>query len=107
MKTPFVFLAIIFLLITGCTVTVPPCNYTNATANCSIPAGYEVKDYCKTDGDCVRLEKCCDCGLGEYVNIYNQKYPECPGPRCLCATALSKGLCQGNKCIAVASNPSG
>jgi len=77
----------IIMLIAGCT--------QQAT-----PPGYGVKDYCQKDSDCVRLNKCCDCGLGEYVNIYNQG-PECTGPRCLCPIAISHGGCQENKCVAV------
>jgi eight-cysteine-cluster-containing protein len=69
-----------------------------------IPPGYEVKDYCEKDSDCVRLNSCCDCGLGQYVNIYNQQ-PECPKdqPRCLCPIADSRGECQDNKCVAVSN----
>ena len=71
-------------------------------ANTTPPPGYEVKDYCQQDSDCVRLNRCCDCGAGEYVNIYNQQ-PVCPPgqPRCMCPTALSKGACIFNKCVAV------
>lgn len=99
MKT-FVLAIILGLLVAGC-IQAPPGNNTTA-----IPPGYEVKDYCIKDSDCVRLNKCCDCGLGEYVNIYNQQNPECTGPRCMCPIALSKGVCQGNRCVAVAGEAS-
>ncbi len=66
-----------------------------------IPPGYEVKDYCEKDADCVRQNKCCDCGLGEYVNTYHLNASECNGPRCLCAMALSKGVCQEHRCVGV------
>ena len=67
-----------------------------------IPPGYEVKDYCEKDNDCVRLKSCCDCGYGKYVNIYNQG-EECTGLVCKCAIANSYGKCQNNKCVAVAN----
>ena len=67
-----------------------------------IPPGYEVKDYCREDSDCVRLNKCCDCGIGEYVNKYNQVEPLCEGPACMCPIQLSHGECQDNRCVAVA-----
>ncbi len=112
MKT-LAYLAILVLAIAGCIQTPPPAsnNTTNITppANNStaVPPGYEVKDYCQKDGDCVRLNSCCDCGLGVYVNTYNQK-PECPPgePVCKCAIAPSKGVCQSSRCVAVADNPS-
>lgn len=90
------------ILVLGCLQQKPSENATNMTNNTTVPSGYEVKDYCENDSDCVRVNKCCDCGLGEYVNRYNQQ-PECPKdqPRCLCATALSHGECQNNKCAAV------
>ncbi len=69
--------------------------------NTTIPAGYEVKDYCQQDSDCVRLNSCCDCGAGTYVNKYNQQQPICSGPRCLCPVAPSSGACVDNKCVAV------
>jgi eight-cysteine-cluster-containing protein len=110
MKT-LAFLAILLLAAAGCIQTPPTAsnNTTNITppANntTAVPPGYEVKDYCQKDADCVRLNKCCDCGLGEYVNTYNQK-PECPPgePRCMCPIALSKGICQSNRCVAAAEN---
>ncbi len=86
-----VFLAM-SLLLAGCLN--PPNN---------IPPGYEVKDYCQKDSDCVRLNSCCDCGLGLYVNTYNQNETECTGPRCMCAIANSYGKCQSNKCVAIAN----
>ncbi len=113
------------LIIAGCTQSPPPAannttiipgnnttigsgdNATNGTISppanntTSIPPGYEVKDYCRIDEDCVRLNRCCDCGLGQYVNIYSQENPECTGPQCGCPISLSKGECQDNKCIAV------
>lgn len=97
----------IALLIFGCMQVKPGGNDTNITPgnNTTIPSGYEVKDFCKKDSDCVRLNSCCDCGLGVYVNKYNQQ-PEClPGqPRCMCPIALSKGLCLDNKCVAAPYN---
>ncbi|MDD5171495.1 MAG: eight-cysteine-cluster domain-containing protein [Candidatus ainarchaeum sp.] len=93
MKTISVLALILVLLGAGCIQTP------------SVPPGYEVKDYCEKDSDCVRLDKCCDCGLGEYVNTYNQQNPECTGPQCLCSIMLSKGVCQENKCVAVEQNP--
>jgi len=112
MKT-LAYLAILVLAIAGCVQTPPPAsnNTTNITppANntTAVPPGYEVKDYCQKDGDCVRLNSCCDCGLGVYVNTYNQK-PECPPgePVCKCAIAPSKGVCESARCVAVADNPS-
>jgi eight-cysteine-cluster-containing protein len=77
----------------------PPANNTTG-----IPPGYEVKDYCKADTDCVRLNKCCDCGIGEYVNQYHQVEPLCTGPQCGCPIQLSHGECQDNKCTAVADD---
>ena len=65
------------------------------------PPGYEVKDYCVKDSDCVRQNKCCNCGLGEYVNTYHLNTSECNGPRCMCPIALSEGVCQGHRCVAV------
>jgi eight-cysteine-cluster-containing protein len=104
-------LILLGLLIAGCvqppqgignnttngTVT-PPANNTTA-----VPPGYEVADYCQKDSDCVRKNSCCDCGLGEFVNKYNQQ-PECPPnePRCACAIRLSHGECNASKCVAVA-----
>ncbi|MFH1222457.1 MAG: eight-cysteine-cluster domain-containing protein [Candidatus Micrarchaeota archaeon] len=97
MKAILVLLAV-GLLIFGCIQPpVPPGN------NTVIPPGYEVKDYCQKDGDCVRLNKCCDCGAGEYVNTYDQQQPNCTGPRCMCAIMDSKGQCIANKCTAVPS----
>ena len=106
MKAILAIALILGLLAAGCiqppgtgnnTTVAPPANNTT-----SVPPGYDVKDYCEEDGDCVRLNKCCDCGLGEYVNAYNQENPECTGPQCKCAVALSHGECQDNKCVAVA-----
>ncbi len=74
-------------------------NATNITIQ--IPAGYEVKDYCEKDGDCVRQNECCDCGPGEYVNRYNLETPNCTGPVCACAGQPSMGVCRQNKCVAV------
>ncbi|MEW6722514.1 MAG: eight-cysteine-cluster domain-containing protein [Candidatus Micrarchaeota archaeon] len=83
---------------TAVPISAPPANNTT-----TVPPGYEVKDYCRQDSDCVRLNSCCDCGLGQYVNIYNQQ-PECTeGPSCMCPIALSHGECEDNKCIAVAN----
>ena len=100
MKT-LAYLAIFVLAIAGCVQTPPP----PANNTTTVPPGYEVKDYCQKDGDCVRLNSCCDCGLGVYVNTYNQK-PECaPGePVCKCAIALSHGECQSGRCVAVAGD---
>jgi len=85
-------------------ITIPPGgNVTNIT-NATVPPGYEVKDFCEKDSDCVRQKKCCDCGLGEYVNIYNVDDPECKGPQCLCPIMLSRGECDENKCVAVQLN---
>ncbi|MFH0884621.1 MAG: eight-cysteine-cluster domain-containing protein [Candidatus Micrarchaeota archaeon] len=101
-------LVILVLVVAGCIQPPPPAanNSTNITppANntTSVPPGFEVKDYCQKDSDCIRLNKCCDCGLGEYVNTYNQENPECTGPQCKCAIALSHGECQTNRCVAVA-----
>ena len=69
------------------------------------PSGYDAKDYCLKDSDCVRLSKCCDCGIGEFVNSYHQEIPDCPGPRCLCPTSLSVGACQDNTCVAIGLVP--
>jgi len=110
MKT-LAYLAILVLAIAGCIQTPPPAsnNTTNITppANntTAVPPGYEVKDYCQKDSDCVRLNSCCDCGLGVYVNTYNQK-PECPPgePRCACAMRLSHGECNASRCVAVAGD---
>jgi len=105
----FLLFIILGLLVVGCIQTAPPGNNTTITPpgnnTTAIPPGYEVKDFCKSDGDCVRLNRCCDCGLGEYVNAYNQQNPECTGPQCMCPIALSKGVCQDNKCVAVAAEP--
>jgi eight-cysteine-cluster-containing protein len=106
------------LIIAGCTQSPPPAqnnttiipanNTTNGTVippannTTGIPPGYEVKDYCRIDEDCVRLNKCCDCGLGEYVNIYNQQNPVCEGPQCACPVGSSRGVCEENRCVAVA-----
>jgi eight-cysteine-cluster-containing protein len=84
-------------------------NTTNTTSgtNITIPPGYEVPDYCQKDSDCVRLNSCCDCGLGQYANIYNQK-PPCTGPRCMCAIMLADISCNNNKCVgtpAIQVNP--
>ncbi|MCI0503819.1 eight-cysteine-cluster domain-containing protein [Candidatus Micrarchaeota archaeon] len=106
MRTFLLFALVLGLLAAGCIQTPPPPgnNTTNITPgnNTSvIPPGYEVKDYCEKDGDCVRLNRCCDCGLGEYVNKYNQQ-PECPPgePQCMCPIALSHGQCQSGRCVA-------
>jgi len=101
MKEVLAFVLIAGLLLSGCTFPKAPGN------NTTVPPGYEVKDFCKKDADCVRLNKCCDCGLGEYVNIYHQENPACTGPRCLCPIALSKGECQNNSCIAVPDTGNG
>ncbi len=101
MKTFFVALMIFSLLIYGCTNPPPANNSTSNTTN--IPPGYEVKDYCQKDSDCVRMNSCCDCGSGTYVNAYNQ-VPQCNSTRCMCATRLSTGACQSNKCVAVLEN---
>lgn len=95
------FAILLGLLAAGC-IQPPPPSVNNST---SIPPGYEVKDYCQKDEDCVRLNSCCDCGLGGYVNRYNQQ-PECPlgEPRCMCPIALSKGLCLNNECVAAPEN---
>lgn len=76
----------------------PPPPENNTT---TVPPGYEAKDYCKANSDCVRLNKCCDCGEGEYVNKYNQVEVICGEPRCMCPIALSHGECHSNKCVAV------
>jgi eight-cysteine-cluster-containing protein len=91
---------VLALLVFGC-VQYPPTNITGNSSNNSttFPPGYEVKDYCQKDGDCVRLEKCCDCGDGEYVNQYHQA-PPCTGPRCMCAIRDTVGKCQMNRCVA-------
>jgi len=104
MKSEFVILVIVGLVLVGCVQNPPPPNVTGNNTTI-IPPGYEVKDYCQKDSDCVRLHKCCDCGMGEYVNIYNQQNPDCPGPRCLCAEMASKGVCKSNRCIAVPLYP--
>ncbi len=118
MKSAAIFSASSFLLLlslamlAGCTGPQPPgqnatngtvANQTNTTGNYTIPVppGYEVRDYCEQDPDCVRLKKCCDCGAGEYVNIYNQDNPSCTGPQCLCAIQDSVGVCRKNRCVAV------
>ncbi len=67
----------------------------------SYPPGYEIADYCQQDSDCVRLNKCCDCGMGTYVNTYHQQKLDCPGPRCMCAIMNTRGACQDNRCVAV------
>ncbi|MEK6982181.1 MAG: eight-cysteine-cluster domain-containing protein [Candidatus Micrarchaeota archaeon] len=102
------FLAILVLLIiaiAGCLELSNPTNITkNDTknySNVSIPLKYIVKDYCESDSDCVRQTSCCDCGLGQYVNKYNLENNSCNGPRCMCPTMLSKGVCLSNKCTAV------
>ncbi|MEW6036029.1 MAG: eight-cysteine-cluster domain-containing protein [Candidatus Micrarchaeota archaeon] len=109
----FAFLLAIGLVIAGCTQ--PPAgngtqnnttgNGGPGTGNATIPPGYEVKDYCRNDSDCVRLNKCCDCGMGEYVNKYNQK-AECPPgePQCMCPIQLSHGECVNDRCVAVADS---
>jgi eight-cysteine-cluster-containing protein len=85
----------------GNNTTTPPGNTTPPPDN--IPPGYEVKDYCEKDADCVRLNSCCDCGPGQYVNTYNQQAECQPGePVCKCAIQLSHGECQDNRCVAVA-----
>jgi len=103
------------LMIAGCANQFPPPSNNSSGGNASnghVPPGYEAQDYCKQDSDCVRLSRCCDCGLGEYVNIYHQQ-PECQPnqPHCMCAIMLSKGACEGNRCVAVsayqASGPTG
>ncbi|MFN7991366.1 MAG: eight-cysteine-cluster domain-containing protein [Candidatus Micrarchaeia archaeon] len=90
-------LAILALLVVAGCLQAPPANGTNQT----VPPGYEVKDYCKTNDDCVRQQSCCDCGLGVYVNRFNYNSSPCTGPVCKCAIRDSKGECQGNKCVAV------
>jgi eight-cysteine-cluster-containing protein len=95
--------------ITNVTNTTGVSNLTNAsnvTANATnttiqIPAGYEVKDYCVKDGDCVRQNQCCDCGPGEYVNRYNLDNPDCNGSACTCQPQASMGVCRQNKCMTV------
>ncbi|MEW6035087.1 MAG: PepSY domain-containing protein [Candidatus Micrarchaeota archaeon] len=103
MTKPAILLGI--LLIAAACVQSPPgqnaTNQANAT-NVSIPPGYEVADYCKTDSDCVRLNRCCDCGLGVYVNKYSQKAPDCTvDPVCECATIESTGKCENSRCVGV------
>jgi len=114
MRSIFAFVLVLGLLGVGCVQT-PPGGQGNNTTNITpgnnttvVPPGYEVKDYCEKDSDCVRLNKCCDCGLGEYVNIYNQQ-PECPPgePRCMCPIALSHGECNESRCVAVAGYGNG
>lgn len=87
--------------------TAPPALPSNVTGNSTVPPGYEVKDYCVQDSDCVRQQECCDCGLGEYVNIYNVEAPVCTPPQCACPMMRSSGACQGNRCVAVPYNESG
>jgi hypothetical protein len=84
--------------------TAPPSPPPNATGKAVIPPGYEVKDYCMQDSDCVRQRKCCDCGIGEYVNFYNLEDPVCAGPSCACPIMRSNGACVNNKCVAVPYN---
>ncbi len=100
------FAVLALIVLAGCVSPPRGGNNTTNTTNITIPPGYEAKEYCKADSDCVRLNSCCDCGLGTYVNKYNQA-PECPqgSPRCMCATIQSHGACQDNKCVAVADNP--
>ena len=86
-------LVLVGLLAAGC-IQMPPVPPT-------YPPGYEAKDYCQKDSDCVRQGSCCDCGLGVYVNTYHLNTSACNGPRCMCAIALSKGECQLNRCVAV------
>ena len=99
-------LLLVMMMIAGCTTSPPPQNGSNGTPNVSnntttVPPGYEASGYCQQDSDCVRLKKCCDCGMGEYVNIYHQAEPACGGPECACASALSHGECRNNSCVAV------
>ena len=105
MKNLFFLLAIGIIIISGCLQINSGTNSTehNITIlNNTIPPGYEVKDYCKVDSDCVRAENCCDCGLGVYINKYNNPSTNCNGkPRCMCAITLSKGICKENKCTAI------
>ncbi len=100
------------LLVAGCAGTpgtggnqTNQTNISNST-NSTVPPGYEVQDYCQQDSDCVRLNSCCSCGIGAYVNKYNQA-PQCPqgSPRCMCAEIPSHGACQDNKCVGVADLP--
>lgn len=87
------------MLAAGCLQAPPQTNKTNQT-NKTVPPGYEVADYCKADSDCVRLTRCCDCGLGVYVNRFNQKYPDCAKePVCECADIKSVGKCQNGRCV--------
>jgi len=116
-KIIFLF-AIGLLLLLGCVQQKPlPSNQSNqsnftalptfngtGTINITIPPGFDVKDFCKKDADCVRQAKCCDCGLGEYVNRFHLENMNCTGPQCLCPIALSRGECRENKCVAVALN---
>lgn len=86
----------------GNDTVIPPANNTGAANNTTaIPPDYLARDYCRIDDDCVRLNKCCDCGLGEYVNIYHQESPQCEGPQCACAIAESRGKCVDGTCTAV------
>lgn len=115
MRSVFIFALVLGLLAAGCIQT-PPGGQGNNTTNItppannttSVPPGYEVADYCQKDSDCVRKNSCCDCGLGQYVNNYNQQ-PECPPnePRCMCAIALSHGECNASRCVAVAGDATG
>jgi hypothetical protein len=101
MRRILVFGIVLALLVFGC-VQNPPANITNnSSTNSTFPPGYEVKDYCQKDSDCVRLAKCCDCGDGEYVNTYHQEDPVCTGPRCMCAIRDTIGKCEKGKCVAI------
>jgi len=97
------------LLLFGCLLPIGEKNLTNTTppVNKTIPPGYEVQDYCEKDSDCVRLNSCCDCGDGVYVNTYHQQNVECDGHRCMCPIRDTVGKCEKNKCIAVSQNETG
>ncbi len=109
METRYALLSLLFsfLFVSGCVLELPAGNNTNTSGNNStiIPPGYTVKDYCERDSDCYRQVKCCDCGLGEYVNKYNLDNPICTSPRCLCPISDTIGKCAGNRCIATPAMP--
>jgi len=106
-------IACVMLLLLGCVGPSQPSgnetNESNYTApplppvvtKPQVPPGYDLPGYCMQDADCVRQRKCCDCGMGEYVNIYNIEEPVCTGPSCACPIQLSEGRCTNNRCTAV------
>ncbi len=84
----------------ACSACADPDVYGYAPGECVVPATVDER-YCTSDDQCVRQQRCCDCGVGEWVNEKYYREIECEYT-CKCAAFLSEGQCIDNQCTGVA-----